>query len=108
MFAYLKIEIASIDRSHYPEFATFYFIDSNNSLITVTEKLDILTATDTILAPISGFFVKCKILEESSKEYLIDISKPFGILSENNESTFRVRKEMISTKHFDDLFDPEI
>ena len=104
MFGYLKIEITNIDSSSYPKIATFHFIDLNDNVITVTEKLDILTSCNEIFAPISGFFVKCKIMKESSKKYLIDISNPFGILSENNESIFYVRKDMISTKHFDDVY----
>lgn len=102
MFGYLKVEITNIDSSCYPQFATFHFVDSNDNQITVTEKLDILTSSDAIFVPISGFFVKCRIVKKSSKDYLIDISNPFGILSENNESMFCVRKDMISTKHFDD------
>ena len=104
MFGYLKIEITNIDSSSYPKFATFHFIDSDDNVITATEKLDILTSYNEIIAPISGFFVKCKIMKESSKDYLIDISSPFGILSKNNESIFYVRKDMISTKHFDDIY----
>ena len=37
------------------------------------EKLDILTATDTILAPISGFFVKCKNVVKNVMIYCIAI-----------------------------------
>ena len=108
MFGYLKIEITNIDSSSYPKIATFHFIDLNDNVITVTEKLDILTASDRILAPTSGFFVKCTIVKETLKDYLIDISNPFGILSENNESIFYVKKEMISTKHFDDLYNHDM
>ena len=104
MFGYLKIEITNIDCSFYPKFATFHFVDLDDNVITVTEKLDILTSCNEIFAPISGFFVKCKIIKEFSKDYLIDISNPFGILSKNNESIFHVRKDMISLKHFDDVF----
>ena len=103
MFGYLKIEITNIDSSSYPKFATFHFIDSDDNVITATEKLDILTSYNEIFVPISGFFVKCKIMKESSRDYLIDISSPFGVLSKNNESIFYVRKDMISTKHFDDI-----
>ena len=105
MFGYLKIEITDIDNSYYPNLATFHFIDSTGKVITVTEKLDILTSFDDLSVPISGFFVKCKIFKESSEDYLIDISNPFGILSENNESIFYVCKDMISMNHFDELCD---
>ena len=103
MFAYLKVEIINIDSSSYPEFATFQFVDKNDKVITVIEKLDILTSLKEVSAPISGFFVECKILRETSNYYLIDISKPYGILSNNNECVFYVHKDAISQQHFDSL-----
>ena len=102
MFGNLKIDITMIDYSGYPAYATFGFVDSNGKEIIVVEKLDILTSNYNITFPTTGFFLKCKILENREDVVLIDISKPYGVLSINNECIFSVSKEIISEKHFDD------
>lgn len=102
MFGYLKINITIIDNSYYPTYATFCFVDSNDKEIIVVEKLDILTSIEKLPIPTTGFFLKCRILEDRENVVLIDISEPFGVFSINNECIFSVNKKMISEKHFDE------
>ena len=107
MTCYLKINITEVDYSSYPAIAKFNFIDSNNQVITVDEKIDVLTSCEKIPFPISDYFLACKIIEETAEEYFVDISKPFGVLSEDNRFLFCVKKDMISNSHFDDKLRPK-
>ena len=102
MFSYLKAKITNIDYSCYQAVAELHFVDSNSEIISVVEKLDILSSCNNLPCPIEDYFLKCKIVEEKNTQYLVDISRPYGVLSENGEFLFLVDKNMISTVHFDD------
>lgn len=102
MSNYLKINVTEVDYSSYPAIVRFDFIDSHNQVIRVVEKMDILTSKDKVFFPISGFFLKCEIVEETAEGYFIDISKPFGVMSVDDGFLFCVNKDMISSEHFDD------
>lgn len=103
MFYYLRVSITNIDRSCYPPNVEFYFTDFNNQTITIVEKLDIISSYSNISFPIEGYFLKCEIIEETCDQYVIDISKPYGVLSVDDRCLFNVGKNMISNIHFDDI-----
>lgn len=107
MTCYLKINITEVDYSSYPAIAKFNFLDAKNQVTTVVEKIDVLTSGEIITIPISDYFLTCKIIEETAEEYFVDISKPFGVLSEDNRFLFCVKKDMISNIHFDDKSRPK-
>jgi len=103
MIKNLKVNIDNLDDSTYPIMATCSFKNLKKETCTIHEKLDILS--ENILKvnsiPLSGYFLKCKILDESEVAYLIDISIPYGVISLDNKSVFWVDKSLISDKHFD-------
>lgn len=104
MYKYLKLIVSNIDNSNYPAIAYCNFLDSNERVVVITEKLDVLTSQniDKKNLPLNDYLLKCKILEEYEDSYKIDISDPYGVLDNNNNFIFVVDKCMLSNKHYDD------
>ena len=104
MYKYLKIMVVNFDDSNYPMVAYCNFFDSNIKVISMTEKLDILTNQNICRKslPLHEYLLKCRILEEYEDSYKIDISDPYGVLDSNDNFIFIVEKNMLSNKHYDD------
>ena len=104
MYKYLKLSVIEIDDSKYPSVAYCNFLDLNEKVISITEKLDILTSQNIRKnnLPLNDYLLKCRILEEYENSYKIDISDPYGVLDSNNNFIFIVNKSMLSNNHCDD------
>ncbi len=104
MYKYLKLIVVNIDDSNYPPVAYCNFLDSNEKVISITEKLDILTSRNIGKnnLPLNDFLLKCKVLEEYENNCKIDILEPYGVLDDNNNFIFTVNKSMLSSNHCDD------
>ena len=104
MYKYLKLIVINIDDSKYPSVEYCNFLDLNEKVISITEKLDILTSKNIRKnnLPLNDYLLKCRILEEYENSYKIDISDPYGVLDSNNNFIFIVNKSMLSNNHCDD------
>lgn len=105
MYKYLKLSVVEINDYNYPAGAYCNFLDLNEKVVSIIEKLDILTVQniDKNDLPFNDYLLKCKILKEYENNYKIDISDPYGVLDDNNDFVFTVDKNMLSSNHCDDL-----
>lgn len=105
MYKYLKLSVVEINNYNYPAGAYCNFLDLNEKVVSIIEKLDILTVQniDKNDLPFNDYLLKCKILKEYENNYKIDISDPYGVLDDNNDFVFTVDKNMLSSNHCDDL-----
>ena len=79
-------------------------MDLNEKVISITDKLDILTSQNIRKnnLPLNDYLLKCRILEEYENSYKIDILDPYGVVDSNNNLIFTVNKSMLSINHCND------
>ena len=90
---YVEIDILNIVDSSYPVFVKCRLIDHNENSHYFIDKLPVVADYDS-LPPCKGK-LRCKVIEEKEKTYVIDISLPDDIQSTEGKYQFEIYKNII-------------
>lgn len=102
---YLKVKIEKYVSCNQPGFVSCIFKDVNGKEWRIIEKIPVLTANDIPKEklPLEGFYVAGEILSEETDKIYFNISKPWGIETEDGETKFKIFRHQLSEKHSDEL-----
>ena len=91
----VRVEILRVtDDSGYPTFIEFSLTDKDGRRHIFRDKLPIVSAEDEVQPPCGGL-LRCHIIGETDKTYMIDTSFPDYVESVDEQYIFEVAKELI-------------
>jgi hypothetical protein len=92
--AEVKVTISKCVDMSQPIFVEFEFADCNGIKHIFVDKLPIVSASSDIELPCDGV-LRCTIVSENDRTYIIDTSTPFDVESNSGESRFEVFKDQV-------------
>lgn len=90
----VKVNVLKYVDMSFPIFVEFELIDCNGISHRFVDKVPVISNNYDLIPPCTGY-MRCSIIKETSKTFIIDTSKPDDIESTNGEFQFEVNMNQV-------------
>lgn len=90
----VKVNVLKIVDNSFPIFVEFELMDCNGISHRFVDKVPVISHNYDLIPPCTGY-MRCSIIKETNKTFLIDTSRPDDIESTKGEYQFEVNMDQV-------------